>query len=57
MEETKQNPSQLRKDVTSPGGTTEAALSVLMQENEGLNKIMDKAIKAAVLRAKELNNN
>jgi len=57
LEETKQNASQLRKDVTSPGGTTEAALSILMQENEGLNKIMDEAIKAAMLRAKELNNN
>ncbi len=45
----------LRENVTSPGGTTEAALQVLMAE-AGLRDIMSKAIEAAVLRGKELSN-
>jgi pyrroline-5-carboxylate reductase len=44
---------QLRKNVTSPGGTTEAALDVLMKD-EALQRLMDKAVKAAVKRAGEL---
>ncbi len=43
----------LRKNVTSPGGTTAAALDVLMGEN-GLQKIMDEAVLAAARRATEL---
>ncbi len=56
LKETKQNLSKLRKDVTSPGGTTEAALSILMNNKNGLNKIFTKTLNAAVKRAKELGN-
>lgn len=45
--------SQLRKNVTSPGGTTAAALSVLMAE-EGMQPLFDVAIEAARKRAEEL---
>ncbi len=44
---------QLRKDVTSPGGTTEAALRVLMENNSFEELIKKAAIKAAE-RSKEL---
>jgi len=44
---------ELRKEVTSPGGTTEAALSVLMAK-DGLAALMDRAIDAATKRGKEL---
>lgn len=43
----------LRRNVTSPGGTTEAALNVLMRDN-GLQPLMDEAILAAKRRGKEL---
>ncbi len=43
----------LRQAVTSPGGTTAAALNVLMAE-DGMTKLMTKAIRAAAARAKEL---
>ncbi|HEY4134709.1 MAG TPA: pyrroline-5-carboxylate reductase [Alphaproteobacteria bacterium] len=43
----------LRRNVTSPGGTTAAALDVLMGE-DGLQRIMTKAIAAAAKRSKEL---
>ncbi|BCW88581.1 Pyrroline-5-carboxylate reductase [Alphaproteobacteria bacterium SO-S41] len=43
----------LRRDVTSPGGTTEAALKVLMGTG-GMTPLLAKAVKAAVKRAKAL---
>jgi pyrroline-5-carboxylate reductase len=43
----------LRQNVTSPGGTTAAALSVLMAD-DGLGALMDKAIDAARKRAEAL---
>jgi pyrroline-5-carboxylate reductase len=43
----------LRQNVTSPGGTTAAALAVLMGEG-GLQPLMTKAIAAAAKRSKEL---
>lgn len=43
----------LRKNVTSPGGTTEAALAILMGEN-GVQDLMSRAIAKAVDRSKEL---
>jgi len=46
-------PAELRQNVTSPGGTTEAALSVLMAE-DGLAPLMRAAIKAAAKRSQEL---
>jgi pyrroline-5-carboxylate reductase len=45
--------SALRQAVTSPGGTTEAALKVLMAE-DGLAALMKRAIHAARMRAEEL---
>jgi pyrroline-5-carboxylate reductase len=43
----------LREAVTSPGGTTAAALSVLMAE-DGLMQLMKRAVRAARKRAEEL---
>lgn len=43
----------LRKNVTSPGGTTAAALSVLMAD-EGMQDLFDRAIDAATRRSREL---
>ncbi|MCO6185476.1 pyrroline-5-carboxylate reductase [Rhizobium sp. L1K21] len=45
--------SKLRENVTSPGGTTFAALQVLMAE-EGMQPLFDAAIAAAKARAQEL---
>lgn len=45
--------AQLRANVTSPGGTTEAALNVLTA-NPGVQDLFDRAIAAAVTRAGEL---
>jgi pyrroline-5-carboxylate reductase len=43
----------LRKNVTSPGGTTAAALAVLMGEG-GLEPLMSEAVAAAAKRSREL---
>jgi pyrroline-5-carboxylate reductase len=43
----------LRQNVTSPGGTTAAALAVLMNQ-DGLAPLMTKAVAAATRRGKEL---
>ncbi len=43
----------LRQNVTSPGGTTAAALDVLMAET-GLQPLMNDAVAAAFRRAREL---
>jgi pyrroline-5-carboxylate reductase len=43
----------LRTNVTSPGGTTQAALGVLMAA-DGLDPLMEKAVAAATKRSKEL---
>jgi pyrroline-5-carboxylate reductase len=45
----------LRHDVTSPGGTTEAALGVLMDDS-ALAKLISSAVEAARLRATQLRN-
>ncbi|MDR3514621.1 MAG: pyrroline-5-carboxylate reductase [Azospirillaceae bacterium] len=44
---------QLRRNVTSPGGTTLAALQVLMA-SDGLQPLFDRAIAAATARSREL---
>ena len=46
--------AQLRINVTSPGGTTAAALAVLMDEDNGLPPLMTKAVQAAADRGREL---
>jgi pyrroline-5-carboxylate reductase len=48
-----EDPAKLRAAVTSPGGTTAAALSVLMGEN-GLTGLMTRAVAAATARSQEL---
>jgi pyrroline-5-carboxylate reductase len=45
--------SELRKNVTSPNGTTQAALDVLMAD-DGLAPLMERAISAAHKRSQEL---
>lgn len=45
--------SQLRVNVTSPGGTTAAALQVLMA-SDGIQPVFDKALAAASHRSREL---
>lgn len=45
--------AQLRKNVSSPGGTTVAALEVLMAA-DGLQPLMSKAVAAATRRSREL---
>jgi pyrroline-5-carboxylate reductase len=47
------SPETLRQNVTSPGGTTAAALTILMADN-GLKPLMVKAVAAARRRAEEL---
>jgi pyrroline-5-carboxylate reductase len=47
------DPQTLRQNVTSPGGTTAAALGVLMAEG-GLDALLARAIEAATRRAREL---
>lgn len=44
----------LRQNVTSPGGTTAAALAVLMREKDGLQTLMSDAVLAAHKRSREL---
>jgi pyrroline-5-carboxylate reductase len=48
-----QEPATLRKNVTSPGGTTAAALSVLMAD-DGLQPLLTRAVEAAFKRSREL---
>jgi pyrroline-5-carboxylate reductase len=45
--------AKLRQNVTSPGGTTAAALSVLMAE-DGLGPLLDRAVRAASERSRQL---
>ena len=47
-------PAQLRVNVTSPGGTTQAALEVLMNEADGFPPLLARAVKAAADRSREL---
>lgn len=46
-------PAKLRENVTSPGGTTRAALDVLMAD-DGLPALMTRAVAAATRRSREL---
>lgn len=48
------SPTQLRKDVTSPGGTTEAALQHLLDTDSGLSPLMRRCVSAATRRGREL---
>jgi pyrroline-5-carboxylate reductase len=53
LAETGEEPSELRRQVTSPGGTTEAALNVLLSDT-GLPTLLREALGRAVKRSKEL---
>ncbi len=46
--------AQLRANVTSPGGTTAAALAVLMDNQAGFPGLMARAVQAAAARSREL---
>ena len=46
-------PSVLRQNVTSPGGTTEAALEILMAES-GMRSLLSAAVRKATDKSKEL---
>jgi pyrroline-5-carboxylate reductase len=49
-----EDPGQLRVNVTSPNGTTQAALEVLMDEADGFPALLKRAVTAATERSKEL---
>lgn len=53
-ENAEESPSQLRVNVTSPGGTTAAALEVLMEAETGFPPLLKKAVAAAAERGREL---
>lgn len=54
MHQSSSDAATLRQNVTSPGGTTAAALAVLMREPNGLQRLMTEAVLAAKARGKEL---
>lgn len=54
--ESDESASQLRINVTSPAGTTEAGLAVLMDESTGLPPLIRQTIKAAADRSRTLRN-
>ncbi|MGY9034814.1 MAG: pyrroline-5-carboxylate reductase [Rhodobacterales bacterium] len=53
-EKSNEDPTNLRINVTSPGGTTAAALKILMDQDTGFNSLLLKAVEAASNRSKEL---
>lgn len=53
-EDANEDPSQLRINVTSPNGTTQAALEVLMDGGNGFPAVLKRAVKAAADRSREL---
>lgn len=53
-EEAGESPAQLRENVTSPAGTTAAALAVLMDGESGFPPLLRRAVAAAAARSKEL---
>ena len=55
-EQADETPSQLRVNVTSPNGTTQAGLEVLMDETNGLTPLIAATVRAATERSKELSH-
>jgi pyrroline-5-carboxylate reductase len=51
-----ESPAQLRVNVTSPNGTTQAGLAVLMDESSGLLSLISRTVAAATDRSRELRN-
>lgn len=54
MAASEQTPLELRKAVTSPQGTTAAAVDVLMASGGGLVALMKRAVEAAAMRSRQL---
>lgn len=54
MVESSDGPSQLRKNVTSPNGTTYAALQTF--ESLNFKEVVNKSVQAATARSAELGN-
>ncbi len=52
--EAQESPEQLRINVTSPNGTTQAGLEVLMNEANGLSPLIRETVKAAAARSRAL---
>lgn len=52
LTDTSKSPAELRYAVTSPGGTTAAAIHVL--EEKGFRAVVEDAVRAAAIRAREL---
>ncbi len=52
--QSEETPSQLRVNVTSPNGTTQAGLEVLMDQTSGLPPLIRKTVAAATQRSREL---
>ncbi len=55
MAQSDEAPAELRRAVTSPGGVTEAALDILINEG-GLPSLMRKAVKAGIARDRALSD-
>jgi len=55
-EDVDETPTQLRINVTSPNGTTQAALEVLMDAETGFPPLLRRAVSAAANRSRELSN-
>lgn len=53
-EDASEDPTQLRINVTSPAGTTAAALEQLMEPNTGFPALLKRAVAAAADRSREL---
>jgi len=53
-EEAEETPAELRRNVTSPNGTTQAGLDVLMDDAAGLRDLMHRTVAAAAARSREL---
>lgn len=53
-EAAEETPAELRVNVTSPNGTTQAGLEVLMNGTDGLPPLMENTVRAAADRSREL---
>lgn len=54
MDRVPEDPATLRRNVTSPGGTTAAALEVLMADPDGVPALLERAVAAATARSRDL---